>query len=113
MDINIALFFMAFFTPYLGQIALRFQSFEFFWLTLFGVLICGNLTAPEDPLKGWISGFLGLSMVRVVVKVLHVPTSILMPIILIFKPCLTAAASTPAPARNFRKCSDGHSQPPS
>ncbi len=62
---TIALFFMAFFTPYLGQIALRFQSFEFFWLTLFGVLICGNLTAPEDPLKGWISGFLGLFLAMI------------------------------------------------
>ncbi|UCD81645.1 MAG: tripartite tricarboxylate transporter permease [Desulfobacterales bacterium] len=62
---TIALFFMAFFTPYLGQIALRFQSFEFFWLTLFGVLICGNLTAPEDPLKGWLSGFMGLFLAMV------------------------------------------------
>ena len=62
---TIALFFMAFFTPYLGQIALRFQSFEFFWLTLFGVLICGNLTAPEDPLKGWLSGFIGLFLAMV------------------------------------------------
>ena len=62
---TIALFFMAFFTPYLGQVALRFQSFEFFWLTLFGVLICGNLTAPEDPLKGWISGFLGLFLAMI------------------------------------------------
>jgi putative tricarboxylic transport membrane protein len=59
------LIFMAFFTPYLGQIALRFLSFEFFWLTLFGVLICGNLTAPEDPLKGWIAGFLGLFLAMV------------------------------------------------
>jgi putative tricarboxylic transport membrane protein len=62
---TIALFFMAFFTPYLGLVALRFQSFEFFWLTLFGVLICGNLTAPEDPLKGWISGFLGLFLAMI------------------------------------------------
>jgi putative tricarboxylic transport membrane protein len=61
----IALIFMAFFTPYLGQIALRFLSYEFFWLTLFGVLICGNLTAPEDPLKGWIAGFLGLFLAMV------------------------------------------------
>lgn len=62
---TIALFFMAFFTPYLGLVALRFQSFEFFWLTLFGVLICGNLTAPEDPLKGWISGFLGIFLAMI------------------------------------------------
>jgi putative tricarboxylic transport membrane protein len=41
---TIALFFMAFFTPYLGQIALRFQSFEFFWLTL---VRCLDLRQPD------------------------------------------------------------------
>jgi putative tricarboxylic transport membrane protein len=56
----IGLFFLSFFTPWLGVIALEFRSFEFFWLTLFGIVICGNLTAPKDPLKGWISGVLGL-----------------------------------------------------
>ena len=56
----IGLFFLSFFTPWLGTIALQFRSFEFFWLTIFGIVICGNLTAPKDPLKGWISGVLGL-----------------------------------------------------
>jgi len=51
---------LAFFTPLLGQLALQFQSWEFFWLAIFGIIVCGNLTAPTDPLKGWISGFLGL-----------------------------------------------------
>ncbi|MGH7324449.1 MAG: tripartite tricarboxylate transporter permease [Candidatus Rokuibacteriota bacterium] len=51
---------LAFFTPLLGQLALQFQSWEFFWLAIFGVAVCGNLTAPTDPLKGWIAGFLGL-----------------------------------------------------
>jgi putative tricarboxylic transport membrane protein len=51
---------LAFFTPLLGQIALQFQSWEFFWLAIFGIIVCGNLTAPTDPLKGWIAGFLGL-----------------------------------------------------
>ena len=51
---------LAFFTPLLGQLALRFQSWEFFWLAIFGVIVCGNLTAPTDPLKGWIAGFIGL-----------------------------------------------------
>ena len=51
---------LAFLTPLLGQIALKFQSWEFFWLAIFGVVVCGNLTAPTDPLKGWIAGFVGL-----------------------------------------------------
>jgi putative tricarboxylic transport membrane protein len=51
---------MAFFTPWLGRQALLFKSFEMFWFTIFGIIICGNLTAPKDPIKGWIAGFIGL-----------------------------------------------------
>jgi putative tricarboxylic transport membrane protein len=51
---------LASFTPLLGRLALEFQSWEFFWLAVFGVVVCGNLTAPTDPLKGWIAGVLGL-----------------------------------------------------
>jgi putative tricarboxylic transport membrane protein len=45
---------MLVFTPMLGNVALKFQSFEFVWFAIFGIIICGNLTAPKDPLKGWI-----------------------------------------------------------
>ena len=47
-------------SPLLGTIALKFGSWEFFVLAVFGVIICGNLTAPKDPLKGWVAGLLGL-----------------------------------------------------
>lgn len=47
-------------TPPLALLALKFGAFEFFVLALFGVMICGQLTAGADPLKGWISGILGL-----------------------------------------------------
>ena len=50
---------LALFTPVLGEIALKFGAFEFFWLALFGVVISGNVVAA-DPLKGWMAGFLGL-----------------------------------------------------
>jgi len=46
-------------TPPLAQLGLQFQSYEFFMLALFGVMICGNLTGG-DALKGWMAGFLGL-----------------------------------------------------
>ena len=62
---------MAFFTPILGTVALRFQSYEFFWLGIFGIVICGNLTAPKDPLKGWISGFLGLFIAMIGMEGIH------------------------------------------
>jgi putative tricarboxylic transport membrane protein len=63
--------FLAFFTPIIGTFALRFQSFEFFALAIFGVVICGNLTAPKDPLKGWISGFLGLFIAMIGMEGIH------------------------------------------
>jgi putative tricarboxylic transport membrane protein len=46
-------------TPVLSEMALRFQSFEFFWIALFGIVIAGTL-AGGDPLKGYLAGFLGL-----------------------------------------------------
>jgi putative tricarboxylic transport membrane protein len=46
-------------TPVLSEVALKFQSFEFFWITVFGIVICGTL-AGGDPLKGYLAGFLGL-----------------------------------------------------
>ena len=36
---------MALFTPLLGSFALKFQSYEFFWLGIFGIVVCGNLTS--------------------------------------------------------------------
>jgi putative tricarboxylic transport membrane protein len=50
---------LALFTPLLGEIALSFGAFEFFWLALLGVVTSGNLVAT-DPLKGWLAGLLGL-----------------------------------------------------
>jgi putative tricarboxylic transport membrane protein len=50
---------LAFFTPVLGEMALKFGAYEFFWLAVFGVVISGNLTG-NDPLKGWMAGFAGL-----------------------------------------------------
>jgi putative tricarboxylic transport membrane protein len=50
---------LALFTPVLGEMALKFGAYEFFWLAVFGVVISGNLTG-DDPLKGWMAGFLGL-----------------------------------------------------
>ena len=67
----IGMFMLAFFTPLIGNFALKFQSFEFFWLAIFGIVICGNLTAPKDPLKGWIAGFLGLFISTIGMENMH------------------------------------------
>jgi putative tricarboxylic transport membrane protein len=62
---------LAFFTPLIGNVALEFQSFEFFWFAIFGVIIAGNLTAPKDPIKGWIAGFLGLFVACIGMEGIH------------------------------------------
>ena len=55
----IGMVFLALFTPILGDLALKFGAYEFFWLAVFGVIISGKLTG-DDPLKGWMAGFLGI-----------------------------------------------------
>lgn len=50
---------LALLTPTLGETALSFGAFEFFWLALFGVMMSGTI-AGTDPLKGWLMGFVGL-----------------------------------------------------
>jgi len=42
---------LALFTPTLGAFALRFGTWEFFWLAALGVAAAGNVAA-SDPLKG-------------------------------------------------------------
>ncbi len=53
---------LSFLTPVLGGFALEFKSYEVFWLAVFGVAICGNLTAAGDPVKGWVAGLLGIML---------------------------------------------------
>lgn len=50
------------FTPLIIKIALSFTSAEYFWLGVFGILICGSLAAPDLPIKGWIAGLLGMML---------------------------------------------------
>ncbi len=46
-------------TPVIYLIALKFGHWEMFLLALFGIMICGSLSTDQDPIKGWIVGFLG------------------------------------------------------
>jgi putative tricarboxylic transport membrane protein len=67
----IGILFLATIAPVLAEFALDFGAFEFFWLAVFGVMICGHLTALDDPLKGWIAGFLGLLVATVGQEGIH------------------------------------------
>ena len=51
--------------PPLGEAALNFGSYEFFWLALFGIIISGQLTGGANPLKGYIAGILGLMVAMI------------------------------------------------
>ena len=51
--------------PPLAEVALRFGSFEFFWLAVFGIVISGQLTGNTQPLKGYIAGILGLMVAMI------------------------------------------------
>jgi putative tricarboxylic transport membrane protein len=67
----VGIFFLALIAPLLAEFALRFGSYEFFWLALFGVLISGRLTAIDDPIKGYVAGILGLLVAMVGMEGLH------------------------------------------
>lgn len=54
-----------FFTPLMTRLALQFTSPEFFWLSIFGILICGSISAQGLIIKGWIAGFIGILMAMV------------------------------------------------
>ncbi|MEM1284127.1 MAG: tripartite tricarboxylate transporter permease [Pseudomonadota bacterium] len=57
--------------PPLAEAALRFGSFEFFWLAVFGIIISGQLTGGISPLKGYIAGLLGLMVAMVGSEGIH------------------------------------------
>ena len=50
------------FAPVLSTLALQFTSAEYFWLCVFGIFVCGTLAAPDLPIKGWISGMIGIML---------------------------------------------------
>jgi putative tricarboxylic transport membrane protein len=62
---------LAIFAPLLGEFALKFGSYEFFWLAVFGVVISGQLCSMDDPLKGYVAGILGLLVAMVGMEGIH------------------------------------------
>lgn len=56
---------------YVLDIALQFASWEVALLALWGVSICGSLTSGEAPVKGWISGWLGILLAMVGREEIH------------------------------------------
>jgi putative tricarboxylic transport membrane protein len=46
--------------PVILAIALHFRSWEMFLLAVIGISICGSMTSGSMPLKGWMTGWLGM-----------------------------------------------------
>ena len=59
------------FIPVILLLALHFKSWEMFLLSMWGIAICGSMTAGERPLKGWISGWIGLLIAFVGLDLIH------------------------------------------
>jgi len=56
---TISVLILIFLTPVIYKIALKFGQWEYFLLSIFGIMICGSLSTDSTPTKGWIIGFLG------------------------------------------------------
>ena len=57
--------------PLILAIALNFKSWEMFLLAVIGISVCGTMSAGALPLKGWISGWLGLLVAFIGVDEIH------------------------------------------
>ncbi|ADO44086.1 tripartite tricarboxylate transporter permease [Ketogulonicigenium vulgare] len=67
----VGVIFLALLAPLLSEAALKFGSYEYFWLAAFGVVISGQISGSDSPLKGYISGILGLLIAMVGMEALH------------------------------------------
>jgi putative tricarboxylic transport membrane protein len=59
------------FIPAVLFFALQFRSWEMFLLSLWGIAICGSMASMGNPLKGWISGWLGLLVSFIGLDAIH------------------------------------------
>jgi len=59
------------FIPAILFLALQFRSWEMFLLAMWGIAICGSMSSGDMPLKGWISGWIGLLISFVGLDAIH------------------------------------------
>lgn len=57
--------------PLILTFALNFKSWEMFWLAVIGIMVSGSMAAGSVPLKGWITGFIGLLIAFVGIDAIH------------------------------------------
>ena len=59
------------FIPVVVALALQFRSWEMFLLATWGIAICGTMSSARRPLKGWISGWIGLMISFIGLESIH------------------------------------------
>lgn len=59
------------FIPLVLTFALNFRSWEMFLLAVIGISICGSMAAGSLPLKGWITGWIGILVALVGLDTIH------------------------------------------
>ncbi len=59
------------FIPVILLLAMEFRSWEMFLLAMWGIAVCGSMSAGGSPLKGWISGWIGLMIAFVGLDSIH------------------------------------------
>ena len=57
--------------PVIMAIAMKIGSWELSLIAIWGIAICGTLTEKEKPIKGWISGWLGLLISMIGIESIH------------------------------------------
>jgi putative tricarboxylic transport membrane protein len=57
--------------PVILAIALEFRSWEMFLLAVIGISICGSMTSGSMPLKGWMTGWIGMLLAFVGYDAIH------------------------------------------
>ena len=67
----VGIFLLIAFIPAILFLALQFRSWEMFLLAMWGIAICGSMSSGEMPLKGWISGWIGLLISFVGLDAIH------------------------------------------
>jgi putative tricarboxylic transport membrane protein len=67
----IGIIFLIAFIPAILFLALQFRSWEMFLLSMWGIAICGSMSAGDMPIKGWISGWIGLLISFVGLDAIH------------------------------------------
>lgn len=70
MGALVGLVFLAGATSAIARFALKFGSWEYFWLAVFGIVISGNI-AGTKPYKGFMAGMIGLFFSTVGMDPLH------------------------------------------